>query len=117
MAQDVGELADALGLARYAVLGHSYGAFVALQHAADFPGQAALAKRDYAKAAAYFERIYVMVPSGVGNATQTIVTQIYNNGFKDLNFGVASAQAFVLFLMVAAVAVIQFRFLRSDVEY
>ena len=41
MAQDVGELADALGLARYAVLGHSYGAFVALQHAADFPGQAA----------------------------------------------------------------------------
>jgi multiple sugar transport system permease protein len=64
-----------------------------------------------------FERIYVMVPSGVGNSTQTIVTQIYNTGFKDLNFGVASAQAFVLFLMVAAVAVLQFRFLRSDVEY
>ncbi len=64
-----------------------------------------------------FERIYVMVPSGVGNSTQTIVTQIYNNGFKDLNFGVASAQAFVLFLMVAAVAVLQFRALRSDVEY
>ena len=41
MARDVGELAGALGLARYAVLGHSYGAFVALQHAADFPGQAA----------------------------------------------------------------------------
>lgn len=64
-----------------------------------------------------FERIYVMVPSGVGNSTQTIVTQIYNNGFKDLNFGVASAQALVLFLMIAAVAVIQFRLLRSDVEY
>ncbi|MBK9941790.1 MAG: alpha/beta fold hydrolase [Kouleothrix sp.] len=41
MARDVGELAHALGLARYAVLGHSYGAFVALQHAANFPGQAA----------------------------------------------------------------------------
>lgn len=41
MARDVGELAQSLGLARYAVLGHSYGAFVALQHAADFPGQAA----------------------------------------------------------------------------
>jgi multiple sugar transport system permease protein len=64
-----------------------------------------------------FERIYVMVPSGVGNSTQTIVTQIYNNGFKDLNFGVASAQAFVLFLMIAAVAAVQFRALRSDVEY
>jgi multiple sugar transport system permease protein len=64
-----------------------------------------------------FERIYIMVPSGVGNSTQTIVTQIYNNAFKDLNFGVASAQAFVLFLMIAAVAIIQFRLLRSDVEY
>lgn len=64
-----------------------------------------------------FERIYVMVPSGVGNSTQTIVTQIYNNGFKDLNFGVASAQAFVLFVMITVLAVFQFRFLRSDVEY
>ena len=64
-----------------------------------------------------FERIYVMVPSGVGNSTQTIVTQIYNNGFKDFNFGIASAQAFVLFLIIASVAVFQFRFLRSDVEY
>lgn len=64
-----------------------------------------------------FERIYVMVPSGVGNSTQTIVTQIYNNGFKDFDFGVASAQALVLFVMIAAVAVFQFRALRSDVEY
>jgi multiple sugar transport system permease protein len=64
-----------------------------------------------------FERIYIMVPSGVGNSTQTIVTQIYNNGFKDFNFGVASAQAFVLFLIIASIAVFQFRFLRSDVEY
>lgn len=64
-----------------------------------------------------FERIYIMVPSGVGNSTQTIVTQIYNNGFKDLNFGVGAAQAFVLFVMIATVAVFQFRFLQSDVEY
>jgi multiple sugar transport system permease protein len=64
-----------------------------------------------------FERIYIMVPSGVGNSTQTIVTQIYNNGFKDFNFGVASAQAFVLFLIIAVIAVFQFRFLRTDVEY
>ena len=64
-----------------------------------------------------FERIYIMVPSGVGNSTQTIVTQIYNNGFKDFNFGVGSAQAFVLFVIIASIAVFQFRFLRSDVEY
>jgi proline iminopeptidase len=37
MARDVGALTAGLGLDRYAVLGHSYGAFVALQHAADNP--------------------------------------------------------------------------------
>lgn len=41
MAADVVALARALGLDRYAVLGHSYGAFVALQNAVDFPGAAA----------------------------------------------------------------------------
>ena len=64
-----------------------------------------------------FERIYVMAPSGVGNSTQTIVMQIYRNAFYQFKFGVASAQAFVLFVMVATLAVVQFRSLRSDVEY
>ncbi|MEP6759020.1 MAG: alpha/beta fold hydrolase [Actinomycetota bacterium] len=40
-AQDVIMLALNLRLGRYAVLGHSYGAFVALQNAVDYPGQAA----------------------------------------------------------------------------
>ena len=40
MAQDVIMLARALGLERYAVLGHSFGAFVALQNAVDYPGMA-----------------------------------------------------------------------------
>ena len=41
MAADVSSLAHALGLGQYAVLGHSYGSFVVLQHAVDFPGDAA----------------------------------------------------------------------------
>lgn len=41
MAGDVVSLAEAMGLDRYAVLGHSYGAMVALQSAVDFPGHAA----------------------------------------------------------------------------
>ena len=40
-ARDVDALATALGLERYAVLGHSFGAFIALQHAVDFPGRPA----------------------------------------------------------------------------
>ena len=38
-AADVEAMAGTLGLERYAVLGHSYGAFIALQHAVDFPGR------------------------------------------------------------------------------
>ncbi len=40
-AADVSALATALSLEQYATLGHSYGAFVVLQHAVDFPGDAA----------------------------------------------------------------------------
>jgi proline iminopeptidase len=40
-AADVEALAGALGLERYVVLGHSFGAFVALRHAIDFPGRPA----------------------------------------------------------------------------
>lgn len=40
MAQDVVMLARAVELDRYVVLGHSYGAFVGLQSAIDYPGQA-----------------------------------------------------------------------------
>lgn len=41
MARDVSALAESLELDRYATLGHSYGAFVVLQHAVDWPGAAA----------------------------------------------------------------------------
>ncbi|NWJ48077.1 MAG: sugar ABC transporter permease [Chloroflexi bacterium] len=64
-----------------------------------------------------FEKVYVMVPSGVGDSTQTIVTQIYQMLYSNLNYGVASAQAIVLFLIIATISVFQFKFLRSDVEY
>ena len=64
-----------------------------------------------------FDKIIVMVPTGVGNSTEVIVTQIYRTGFQQFRYGVASAQAFVLFLMISVVAIIQFRFFRSDVEY
>lgn len=40
MALDVTSLAKAMGLTRYAVLGHSYGAFVALENAVDLPAAA-----------------------------------------------------------------------------
>lgn len=64
-----------------------------------------------------FEKVFIMVPSGVGDSAQVIVQQIYQNGFQQFRYGIASAQAFILFLMIVSVALVQFRFFRSDVEY
>lgn len=40
MAQDIVEIAKHLGYGEYGLVGHSFGAFVALQHGVDFPGVA-----------------------------------------------------------------------------
>jgi len=65
-----------------------------------------------------FERVYVMTNGGgPNNATITIVQLVYSTAFQFGRYGLASAMAVVLFLMAVAVAVVQFRSLRSDVEY
>ncbi|MBE3574870.1 MAG: sugar ABC transporter permease [Firmicutes bacterium] len=64
-----------------------------------------------------FTNVFVMTGGGPGNATTTMVTEIYNSAFKFFNFGKASAEALVLFAIVAVLAIIQFRWLSRDVEY
>jgi len=65
-----------------------------------------------------FERVYIMTNGGgPNNATITIVQLIYSTAFQFGRYGLASAQAVVLFVMAVAVAVIQFLWLQSDVEY
>lgn len=65
-----------------------------------------------------FERVYVMTNGGgPNNATITIVQLIYSTAFQFGRYGLASAMAVVLFVMAVAVAVVQFRSLRTDVEY
>ncbi len=64
-----------------------------------------------------FERVYIMTGGGPINRTTTIVQLIYMTAFSDFNFGRASAQALVLFAIIAAFSFIQFRFLSTDVEY
>jgi len=64
-----------------------------------------------------FERVYVMTGGGPGYATHTIVYLIWRTGFRFGDYGVASAQAFLLFVVIATVSVLQFRALRSDVQY
>ena len=65
-----------------------------------------------------FERVYIMTNGGgPNNATITIVQLIYSTAFQFGRYGLARAMAVVLFVMAIAVAVVQFRALRSDVEY
>lgn len=64
-----------------------------------------------------FERVYIMTSGGPINRTTTIVQLIYLTAFSDFNFGRASAQALVLFAIIAVFSFVQFRFLSTDVEY
>lgn len=65
-----------------------------------------------------FERVYIMTNGGgPNNATITIVQLIYSTAFQFGRYGLASAMAVILFLVAVSVAIVQFRWLRSDVEY
>lgn len=64
-----------------------------------------------------FAPIYMMTAGGPNGSTTTIGYLIYENGFKKFDFGLASAQAAVLLVLVMIIAVIQYKFLSNDVEY
>jgi multiple sugar transport system permease protein len=64
-----------------------------------------------------FTPIYVMTRGRPANQSTSLVFEIYQNAFDSSEFGLASAEAIILFAIVALFALIQFRSLRSDVEY
>lgn len=64
-----------------------------------------------------FTPIYVMTRGRPANQSTSIVYEIYQNAFDSGEFGIASAEAILLFAIVALFALIQFKFLRSDEEY
>jgi multiple sugar transport system permease protein len=66
-----------------------------------------------------FERVYIMTSGGPAHATTTIVQLIFETAFEgEPNYGYASAQSLVLFIIIAAISFFQFRFLgRGDLDY
>ncbi|MCU0500845.1 MAG: sugar ABC transporter permease [Anaerolineae bacterium] len=64
-----------------------------------------------------FERVYIMTGGGPINSTMTIVQLIYQTAFSDFNYGRASAEALILFAIIATASIIQFKFLSTDIEY
>jgi len=56
-----------------------------------------------------YDQIYMITQAGPGTATLVLVYHIYNTAFIDWDLGYASAIAMVLFLLVLAVTLVQFR--------
>lgn len=64
-----------------------------------------------------FTQALVMTKGGPNNATLTMVLHIYNTAFKNFYFGYASAQAWLLFLIVLIFVVLALRSASTWVHY
>ena len=64
-----------------------------------------------------FTEIFVMTRGGPNYATTNLVFSIYEYGFIRFDFGRASGIAVILLVITVSLAVVQFRVLRTNVEY
>jgi len=64
-----------------------------------------------------FTQPYALTEGGPGNATNTIVLHLYRNGFSFDRLGLASALAWVLFVLVMLITAVQFSQQKRWVTY
>jgi multiple sugar transport system permease protein len=64
-----------------------------------------------------FDQPYVLTHGGPGNATTTVVLDMYQQAFQNLRFGYASAISVILFIVVLIATYLQFRISRKWVFY
>ena len=64
-----------------------------------------------------FTQIHLLTRGGPVDATRTLVYGIYLDAFQNFQFGFASAESVVLFALVLALTIIQFRFVERRVHY
>ncbi|MFC4802199.1 carbohydrate ABC transporter permease [Neobacillus sp. GCM10023253] len=64
-----------------------------------------------------FDLIYVLTGGGPGRSTHVLVYDIYNTAFKQFEYGYASAMAYVLFLVILIISIIQFSGQKKWVNY
>jgi multiple sugar transport system permease protein len=60
---------------------------------------------------------WLMSGGGPGTASRVIMLEIYDRGFRYFNMGDASATAVYLFLVIAAIAYLQMRYLRQEFDF
>lgn len=63
-----------------------------------------------------FTPVYMMTKGGPEDSTDVVGFHIYNEAWTSFNTGLASAKSFILFVIIAGVAIIQFRMTRKQLE-
>ena len=64
-----------------------------------------------------FTQIHLLTRGGPVDATRTLVYSIYLDAFQNFQFGFASAESVVLFVLIMTLTIIQFRFVERRVHY
>jgi sn-glycerol 3-phosphate transport system permease protein len=64
-----------------------------------------------------FSIVDIVTQGGPGNATTTLVYQVYRDGFQNGDTGLAGAETVILLLVAAVLTAVQFRFLNRRVHY
>lgn len=64
-----------------------------------------------------FGQVDILTKGGPSEATNVIVYSIYREAFINYQFGTASAQAIILFVLVFVVTVLQFKLVEKKVHY
>ncbi|PWT72613.1 MAG: sugar ABC transporter permease [Chloroflexi bacterium] len=66
-----------------------------------------------------FDQVYIMQGPDGGplNSTITPVLQIYNSAFRDSLWGLACAQASILFIAIFTIALLERRFIDANIQY
>ncbi len=65
----------------------------------------------------FFAEPYIMTDGGPLNSTFSMVFLMYRQGFKYFNMGYASAVAYILFGIIAAFSLLQYRLSKASFEY
>ncbi|HEY65375.1 MAG TPA: sugar ABC transporter permease [Caldilineae bacterium] len=64
-----------------------------------------------------FAQVFVMTQGGPGNATRVYVYYLWENAFSWFKMGYASAMAYILFLIILVITILQVKFLGRRVQY
>lgn len=64
-----------------------------------------------------FGQIHILTRGGPANETSTLVYKLYRDAFENFQTGYASAEAVILFLIILAATLVQFRFAKKTVHY